>query len=239
MTSLNVRRNKWKYAIGVVVVVVVLAIAGPFVFIHFIEGKPPAKLSLSDTTTSTSGVSTTSTTAPGSNGIEGTYKVQSGSQAGYRVKEVLFGQSTTAVGRTSDVSGSMTIAGTTVTAADFVVQLDNVTSDQSNRDQQFKTRIMDVAMYPTAEFKLTQPIDLGSVPANGKTITEKATGTFMIHGTTKMVTIDLTAKRSDTGIAVNAEIPITFSDYNIPNPTFGPAQTGDDGTIEVLVNLAQ
>ena len=35
---------------------------------------------------------------------------------------------------------------------------------------------MDTAMYPTATFVLTRPIDLGSVPAEGVEITEQAPG---------------------------------------------------------------
>ncbi len=53
---------------------------------------------------------------------------------------------------------------------------------------------MDTAQYPTSTFKLTQPIDLGSVPADGKTITAKATGDLTLHGTTKSVTFEVEAR---------------------------------------------
>ena len=113
--------------VGVVLLVVVVA---PFVYIHFFNGNTPKKLSLS------SGGGGTTTTAPAAIApLAGTWTVGTGSTAGYRVDEVLFGQSTTAVGRTKAVTGSMTIAGTTVTTATFTVDMTTITSDKSQRDR--------------------------------------------------------------------------------------------------------
>ena len=171
--------------------------------------------------------------------LDGTWKVASGSTAGYRVKETLFGQSATAVGRTTAVTGEFTLAGTTVPTASFSVDLTQVSSDRSQRDGQFQGRIMDTAQFPTATFELTNPIDLGSVPANGVEITPKATGKLTLHGTTKTVTVDLTAKRTGNNIQVLGSIPITFADYGIDNPSGGPASVGDNGTLEFLLVLAK
>ena len=52
---------------------------------------------------------------------------------------------------------------------------------------------------------------------------------------TRTVTITLNAKRTGANIDVNSEIPVTFADYSIPNPTFGPASVGNNGTLEVLL----
>lgn len=79
----------------------------------------------------------------------------SGSEAGYRVDEILFGQNATAVGRTSGVEGEMTISGTTVEAATVTVDMASVSSDESRRDNQFRGRIMAVGTYPTATFTLS------------------------------------------------------------------------------------
>ncbi len=85
----------------------------------------------------------------GSGAVSGSWTAGSGSQAGYRVNEVLLGQNTTAVGRTSSVTGTLTLAGSTATAASFRVPMATVHSDKSQRDGQFDGRIMDVARYPT------------------------------------------------------------------------------------------
>src|SRR5690606_23609380 len=49
----------------------------------------------------------------------GAWVVTPESELGYRVKEILFGVDTEGVGRTNEVTGSLVIDGTTVTAAEF------------------------------------------------------------------------------------------------------------------------
>ena len=34
-------------------------------------------------------------------------------------------------------------------------------------------------------------------------------------------------------------MPVHFADYGISNPSFGPAKVGDDGTVEVLLDLTR
>ncbi len=153
----------------------------------------------------------------------------------YRVKETLFGQSATATGQTNSVTGSLTIAGTKLTAAKFVVDMTTVTSDRSQRDGQFQGRIMDTADFPTATFTLTSPIDLGPVPADGVSKTFSAEGTLQLHGTTKNVTFTLDAERKGNTILIHGDEPITFSDYNIDNPSGGPASVGNSGELEFVL----
>jgi len=58
----------------------------------------------------------------------------------------------------------MVISGTTVDAADFTVDMTSVTSDQAGRNVQFRDYILKTGTYPHAEFRLTEPIQLRSVP---------------------------------------------------------------------------
>jgi polyisoprenoid-binding protein YceI len=229
------RRWRW-LAIGAAVVAV-LAVGGPFLYIQLVEGDTPKPLAVTSSSPAAQASGSTGSTGPTGSaaGIDGAWKAASGSQAGYRVDEVLFGQNSVAVGRTSQVSGQLTIQGTTVSAAGLTVDLSSVQSDRAQRDNQFRGRIMDTATYPTASFKLASPIQLGSVPAEGATVSAKATGQLTLHGTTRTVTTDLTARRSGGSIQVSGQIPITFSDWGIPNPSFGPVTTEDHGTIEYLV----
>ena len=155
----------------------------------------------------------------------------------YRVGEVLFGQSTTAVGKTTAVTGSMDISGTTVSTATFTADLTKVTSDQANRDRQFQGRIMDTASFPTATFKLTSPIELGTVPANLKQVTVKATGDLTLRGKTQSVTFDIVARRNGSSIETNGTIPVKFDDYGIPAPSFGPAEVEDHGEMVFLITF--
>jgi polyisoprenoid-binding protein YceI len=238
------RPRHWlRWLIGAIVVLVVLGVGGPFVYIHFLNGSTPAALSLptasssastSTGSTSTGGTATANTAASGS--LAGTYSVGSGSVVGYRVNEVLLGQSTTAVGRSSSVTGHLTIAGTTATAATFSVPMDTVLSDKSQRNAQFDGRIMDVAQYPTGTFALTSPIDLAPLPATGVIKSYTATGKLTLHGATRTVTFTLTAERKGAQVEVAGDIPVLFSDYNIQNPSVGGfVTTQDHGLLEFLL----
>jgi len=229
----STRPRHWlRWLIGAIVVVAVLALAGPFVYIHFFSGSTPAALSLSPST----GTTPASTPADGGT-VSGTWTVGSGSVVGYRVNEVLVGQNTTAVGRTSSVTGHLTLTGSTATAASFSVPMATVHSDKSQRDDQFDGRIMDVARYPTGTFTLTSPISLGS-PATGTVRTYTAHGKLTLHGAARAVTFPLTAERVAGGaqIKVAGDIPVLFPDYNIENPSLGGfVTTQDHGLLEFLL----
>jgi polyisoprenoid-binding protein YceI len=241
------RPRPWlRWLIGAVVVLAALAAAGPFVYIHFFNAAPAA-LSLSpgnsasaSSSAAPSGSTATANTAA-SGAVAGTWTVGSGSVVGYRVNEVLLGQNATAVGRTSSVTGRLTISGSAATAANFSVPMDTVHSDKSQRDAQFDGRIMDVSQYPTGTFTLTSPIELGSLSASGVIKSYTAHGKLTLHGTTRAVTFTLTAERSaaksgGAQIEVAGDIPVLFSDYNIQNPSFaGFVTTQDHGLLEFLL----
>jgi polyisoprenoid-binding protein YceI len=217
---------------------VVLAVGAPFVYIHLIEGPAPPRLAL-PTTASTTSAAPSGTTSQIS-AVGGTYHVSSGSEAGYRVTEVLLGQNATAVGRTTKIWGSVTIAGASVTAGTFTVDMATVESDQSERNAQFDGRIMDVAHYPTATLTLTTPVVLGTIPAVGSTVAYTATGDLTMHGVTRRVTFSLTAERTADGLYALADIPIEFADWNIANPSIGGfVTTNSSGILEVLVHLTK
>jgi polyisoprenoid-binding protein YceI len=228
-------RHWLRWIVAGVVVVVVLGVGGPYVFIHFIEGKAPAPLSLKSSASaspSSSAAGQATSAAP----VAGTWTIGSGSEVGYRVKEVLAGQSQTAVGRTKSVTGHLTINGTSVTAGTFTVQMSTIKSNESQRDVQFDGRIMDVASYPTGTFALTKPISLSPLPAEGVIKTYSATGSLTLHGHTRSVTFPLTAERTTTGIKISGSIPVTFADWSIPNPSFsGFVTTQNHGLLEFLL----
>ncbi len=227
------RMRRWKrwLVIGVAAAALLL-VGGPFVYIHFIEGASPPPLTLA----SPSASGTSSDPAPAT-ATDGTWKVSTGSLVGYRVKEVLFGQSNVAVGRTGHVTGSITVSGTAVTGGSFTVDMATVTSDQSRRDEQFNGRIMETSTFPTATFRVTQPIELGSIPANGAERTVQAKGQLTLHGVTRTVDFEVTGRYTGSAVQVAGSIPITFADWNIPNPSFGPITTEDHGVLEFALNF--
>ncbi|MEY9834858.1 YceI family protein [Streptacidiphilus sp. EB103A] len=233
MAALRTPRHWKRLLIAGIAAIVVLAVGIPFAYIHFFSGSSPAALALP---AATSKASTGTTSAGASSSVAGTYTVGSGSQAGYRVSEVLLGQSTTAVGRTSTVTGSLTISGSTLTATSVKVDLRTVTSDKTQRDAQFNGRIMNTTTYPYATFTLSKPVALAPIPAVGTQQKYSAEGDLTMHGQTHPVTLNLTATRTASGIEAVGSIQITFATWGIANPSFGSfVTTGNTGTMEYLL----
>jgi polyisoprenoid-binding protein YceI len=241
MVSSRGRRRWLRWVIAAVVVIVVLAVAGPFVFFHFIEGNGPAPLSLkaSPGTSAPGTQSASPVSSQGSPGsVAGIWAVGSGSRVGYRVNEILAGQSHTAVGRSSAVTGQMVVKGTTVKTASFTVKMATIHTDSAQRDSQFDGRIMDVATYPDGTFALTKPIVLAPLPAAGTIKTYSATGDLTLHGHTRSVTFPVKAELTASAIEVQGSIPVLFSKWGIPNPSFtGFVTTQNHGIMEFLLDF--
>jgi polyisoprenoid-binding protein YceI len=192
-----------------------------------------------DTTPAASATSAASA-APAANSLDGTYKATSASQVGYRAKEVLFGQNVEGVGRTNAVTGSLTIAGTTISAVELTADLTKLKSDSDRRDGQVNSRILQTAKYPNATIKVTKPIALSSIPADGVVVEQNATVTMTVKDVTKDVPVSLKAKRSGSNIEVTGSIPVKWSDWNIEDPSFKPSiVVEDNGTMEFLIVFAK
>jgi hypothetical protein len=53
------------------------------------------------------------------------------------------------------------------------------------------------------------------------------------------VTFEVTGRYVGSTIQVVGSIPITFADWEIPNPSFGPVTTEDHGSLEFSLNFRQ
>jgi polyisoprenoid-binding protein YceI len=168
-------------------------------------------------------------------GFDGDWVPTTASEFGYRVEEVLAGVNTTAVGRSNEIEGLLTIDGTSATVVDITVQVENITSDDSRRDGQFRGRIMNAAEFPTAEFRITEPIDFGQIPEGDEQVVATATGELTLRGVTNPVTFDVTAQTTQGRIGVLGSIPVLFEDYGIENPSFGVVATEDNGLVEFVL----
>ena len=170
---------------------------------------------------------------PTANEVEGAWAVGSGTQARYNIDDTVMGQTAQVVGSTSDVTGTMEIVGTTVTAANVTVNMQTVTCNCVH-DQKYH-EMLETDIYPTSNFALTVPIELGAIPAEGEIIEVPVTGNFTIHGVTREVTFTLAALRQDGRIAINGRIPVRLEDYDIENPDAGPFGGLSNCAIDLLV----
>lgn len=253
-------RRVTRIVLGGVIVVVVLFV-GIFVYAKVINDAPDeldesdlADALVADTADTTTAPSTTPTFEPPTGtdqttntnasadtasstatSFDGDWVPTTASEFGYRVDEVLAGIRTPAVGRGNEISGLLTIEGTTATALAVEVQIDGIKSDDALRDGQFRGRIMNADEFPTATFTLTEPIEFGSFPSGDERITATATGDLTLRGTTNTVTFEVTAQSSDARIGVLGSIPVLFADYGIDNPSFGAVRTEDEGLVEFVL----
>jgi len=166
--------------------------------------------------------------------LDGEWAVATGSIAGYRVEEQIGLAKTEGVGRTSDVSGRFAVEGGTLVEASFEVQLATLTSDRSQRDQQVRTKILDVAAHPVATFVLAQPVPIPDTTDTATMEPFVAAGDLTIRGTTKRVDAPVLASLDDGRLRLTGSIEIVFSEWGIPNPSIPAALifTKDRGTLE-------
>jgi polyisoprenoid-binding protein YceI len=183
-------------------------------------------------------------------GIAGTWTVDpsigsfddfSSSFVGYRVREELASiGATEAVGRTPDVTGTLTVDGTAITEAEFTADLTTLRSDEANRDRQLGRQALQTSQFPTATFVLTQPVDLGSVPAEGQAVDVTVTGDLTLHGVTRTVEIPLQARLEGGVVTVVGSLPIVFADYDIEKPSsFVVLSVEDNGVMEFQLHFTQ
>ena len=245
---------------GGVVGVAVLAFGGLYAYITLSNRDAPPPVSLTPQTpvasssssssgATTAGASGTSTGAGGSScdtaAVDGSWTVSTtGGQsfAGYRVTEKLASlpARSDAVGRTTAVSGTVTIAGTSVTAADVSADLTRLTSSETRRDNFIRQNGLESDQFPTARFVLSSAASFGTVPASGQAVSTTAHGQLTIHGQTRAVDIPLQAQRTCAGVEVVGSLPIVFSDYGMSPPSIGGFVSVDDhGTMELKLELVR
>ncbi|WGW13216.1 YceI family protein [Saxibacter everestensis] len=171
--------------------------------------------------------------------IDGSWTSVDGSQAGYRVKEVLNGNDVNVVGRTDQVESTVTVEGKKATTADITVDLVSVATDQDKRDQYFAGHAIDTNTYPDATFSLTEPLDLATIAESTGELDIEAKGTLSINGVDNEVSTTFNVRREAETITVTGSIPLTFDDYNVTAPDLGFVKVEPEGQIEFAINYAK
>jgi polyisoprenoid-binding protein YceI len=169
----------------------------------------------------------------------GNWKVATGSEVGYRVKEQFINQPgpTEAVARTTKISGGFRVegSGTALRAAGihFTADLSALQSQDKyanyqvyQRDFFIRTVYLQTDQFPNADFNaasVTIPPGIESGP-----VSVTVAGTLKVHGVTKAVTTQLQAQRNATGVEVAGSINVDMRDFGVevPSISFTTAQPG-------------
>lgn len=233
--------KRWVLPAGVVVIGITA------LWFFFLRSDNPDPVSLSDAVEAAAGPTVVpDTTLPVESvdaGLDGRWTVlaDDASFAGYRVGEELVGIGVTeAVGRTSAVTGSLELEGSTLTAVAIEVDMSSLRSDDNRRDGALRQRALETGAFPTASFLLTQPIELGSVPTEGVSVTVTAIGDLTLHGTTRPIEIPLEAQLVGERIVVVGSVDVTYGDFGIDLPS-APVLVGveDHGLIELQLAFSR
>lgn len=149
------------------------------------------------------------------------------SEVTYTIDETLRGLAATAVGRTSDLSGTLRLDA----SSEVTIDLSTFTSDQSRRD-----RFVQQQMFsdPVAILSV-ESLDLPSTYAVGEIVETAFEGTFTIQGVSQPVTWTAEARLVGNRLEVAADTDITFSQFELQAPQLGFVQVEDEIHIEVLV----
>ena len=140
------------------------------------------------------------------------------------------------MGRSTAVTGTMTVSGDTVEAARIEADLTRLTSDESRRDNAIRQRGLESERFPTAILELAGPIRLAEAPVQGQEVRGQGKGRLTVHGVTREVDLDLRGRWNGSTIQVVGQLPVRMSDYQIEAPRFGPVVSIED-SLAVDFNL--
>jgi polyisoprenoid-binding protein YceI len=204
----------------------------------------PSAAALADPTADPAATSGAATSEPAAEtGVAGEWQVADDSVAGYRVREQLANlpAESDAVGRTSDVTGSITVeengGGAQLTAGTLAVDTTTITSDEGRRDNRLRSEGLQTDQFPTATFVVTQPVDVPSAALAGTATDIMLVGDLTLHGVTKSVQIPAQAQLTDGRIQVAGSLTFALADFDIMAPNVGGfiISIADEGALEFLV----
>ena len=199
--------------------VVVAVAAFALAYFTLLSSDSPSKLTLE-----TKG----STAAAPTGDLAGTWTVADRSVAGYRVREKLaqLPAPSDAVGRSGAITGQVTIAdrGGAYRAGDatFTVDVSQLKSDKSQRDNRIRTMGLETEKFPQATFTAAGPIVIPGDAVAGKAVTVVADGDLMLHGVTKKVSIPLQVQRDGAQIKIVGNYQFGWSDFAMSAPSVPP-----------------
>lgn len=220
------------------IAVIVLAGVGGYVYFFSNLRSSPAALGLSASPTPG---------ATASSGLAGTWKVTTGSLAGYRVQELFVGETSKhlAVARTSNVSGGLTVSGDvsgyqvsgiTLTADVSTLQsVDTVAGRNVAQRDGVVSRQLNVQQFPNATFAATSASVPGAVATSQVDVT--VAGRLTIRGVTKDVTVSAKAQVSGDKIEIAGTTTINMTDYGVTPPQFPFTTVDPAATIDFDVFL--
>ncbi|HEV3363761.1 MAG TPA: YceI family protein [Acidimicrobiia bacterium] len=223
-----------------ILLIAVVALAAVFAVAYFtlFDTDSPPELTLQ-----TQG--STEAQAPPTGDLAGTWTVSAAeSVAGYRVREKLANlpAQSDAVGRTTAVTGGMTVAasGDGLVARDLQMEVDltRLRSDETRRDNRIRTQGLESSRFPKATFASTGDISVPASAATGQPFDTTVDGDLTLHGVTRRVRIPVKGQLVGDAAEVVGSLQFPMSMFDIDPPNIGGFVTVEpNATLEFKIVL--
>ena len=169
----------------------------------------------------------------------------SASHASYHAHEQLVGRNlpSEAVGTSPGVSGTIVLApdgSIDPSQSQIKVDLSQLASDESRRDNFIKGNTLQTSKFPMATFTPRSADGLPNpLPTDG-TATFQLSGDLTVHGVTKPVTWQVTSQFNPGSVSGDATTDVNISDFGMTPPKAGPVLSIQDGlTLELNFTAAR
>ena len=155
------------------------------------------------------------------------------SEARYEVGETFFqgNRFVTAIGRTKGVAGDILInlaEPAKSQIGDIVIDISQLQSDESRRDNFIRNNQLESSRYPQATFKTTAIEGLPAKVNVGDEVSFTMTGDLTVKETTRPVTWQVKLTLTDQGLSGTASTQIKMSDFGVGPIRIAMLATEDD-----------
>lgn len=157
--------------------------------------------------------------------LEGRWLATRDSRAGYRVREKLAAlpARSDAVGRTSAVTGSLTVERrgdelVVAKGARIAVDMRTLNSDETRRDERMHTAGLESDRYPTAGFVSDFDVVVPAAAERGDKVHLVLRGELTLHGVTRAIALPMDAQIRGGRIEVVGRLDVLMGDFRIHPP---------------------
>ncbi len=212
----------------IITIIVVVLVVNLIAFFYFTRpvGAPTQSV---DTVAEKIVLSSDTVTAPAS--VEKVYRIsQVKSEVQFSIGEILNGAPFTAVGKTNEVGGDVSVSDTVIKVGTISVNAKTFKTDSSRRDGAIVRFILksDKPENELITFKSTQPIALSAPLTEGKEISATVSGDLTVSGVTKPVTVPVKIKIQAGTLSVTGNATVKRSDFNLKIPELSFIASVDD-----------
>jgi len=166
---------------------------------------------------------------------------QEKSEVQFSIGEILNGAPFTAVGKTNEVGGNLSVSDTVIKVGTISVNAKTFKTDSSRRDGAIVRFILksDQPENELITFKPAQPIALPAPLSEGKEMSTTISGDLTISGVTKPVTVAVKIKVQAGVLSVTGDATVKRSDFNLKIPELSFIASVDDAVKIAVSGVAE